>query len=162
MCIRDSGYTVSRMAIINGHSLHMANLAVVASHSVNGVSNLHSNILRESLFHDFYKIWPNKFKNVTNGIASRRWLYQSNPQLNNYIRELIGDGFMHDMTQLKKLLPYQNDKQVLEQLAKIKLENKRSFAEYIQEPVSYTHLDVYKRQVLLPAGSPLLHCLPAR
>ena len=80
------GYTVSRMAIINGHSLHMANLAVVASHSVNGVSNLHSNILRESLFHDFYKIWPNKFKNVTNGIASRRWLYQSNPQLNNYIR----------------------------------------------------------------------------
>ena len=148
------------MAIINGHSLHMANLAVVASHSVNGVSNLHSNILRESLFHDFYKIWPNKFKNVTNGIASRRWLYQSNPQLNNYIRELIGDGFMHDMTQLKKLLPYQNDKQVLEQLAKIKLENKRSFAEYIQEhtgqvvdpnslfDVQVKRLHEYKRQHL--------------
>ena len=154
------GYTVSRMAIINGHSLHMANLAVVASHSVNGVSNLHSNILRESLFHDFYKIWPNKFQNVTNGIASRRWLYQSNPQLNNYIRELIGDGFMHDMTQLKKLLPYQDDKQVLEQLAKIKLENKRSFAEYIQEhtgqvinpnslfDVQVKRLHEYKRQHL--------------
>ena len=154
------GYTVSRMAIINGHSLHMANLAVVASHSVNGVSNLHSNILRESLFHDFYKIWPNKFQNVTNGIASRRWLYQTNPQLNNYIRELIGDGFMHDMTQLKKLLPYQNDKQVLEQLAKIKLENKRSFAEYIQEhtgqvidpnslfDVQVKRLHEYKRQHL--------------
>ena len=133
---------------------------MVASHSVNGVSNLHSNILRESLFHDFYKIWPNKFQNVTNGIASRRWLYQSNPQLNNYIRELIGDGFMHDMTQLKKLLPYQNDKQVLEQLAKIKLENKRSFAEYIQEhtgqvidpnslfDVQVKRLHEYKRQHL--------------
>ena len=93
------GYTVSRMAIIiNGHSLHMANLAWSLPTASTAYPICTSNILRESLFHDFYKIWPNKFKNVTNGIASRRWLYQSNPQLNNFIRELIGDGFMHDMT----------------------------------------------------------------
>lgn len=65
------------MAIINGHSLHMANLAVVASHGVNGVSGLHSNIHCANRCSTISKIWPNKFQNVTNGIASRRWLYQS-------------------------------------------------------------------------------------
>ena len=127
------GYTCSRMAIIDNHSIRMANLSVVGSHSVNGVSSLHSEILKNDLFNDFYKIQPYKFKNVTNGIASRRWLYQSNPRLNNYIKDLIGDGFMHDMEQLQKLMPYQNDKQVLEQLAKIKLANKQDFAAYIKE-----------------------------
>lgn len=154
------GYTVSRMAIIHEHQIRMANLCIAGSHSVNGVSTLHSNILKDSLFHDFYKIQPYKFKNVTNGIASRRWLYQSNPRLNNYIKELIGDGFMHDMSQLKKLLPYQNDKQVLEQLSKIKLANKEDFAQYIKDhtgqiidphsvfDVQVKRLHEYKRQHL--------------
>ena len=154
------GYTVSRMAIVNGHSIRMANLSIVGSHSVNGVSTLHSNILKDSLFHDFYKIQPYKFHNVTNGIASRRWLYQSNPRLNNYIKELIGDGFMHDMTQLQKLMDYKDDKQVHEQLAKIKLANKQDFAAYIKEhtgqvidpnsifDVQVKRLHEYKRQHL--------------
>ncbi len=154
------GYTVSRMAIIHEHQIRMANLCIAGSHSVNGVSTLHSNILKDSLFHDFYKIQPYKFKNVTNGIASRRWLYQSNPRLNNYIKELIGDGFMHDMSQLKKLLPYQTDKQVLEQLSKIKLANKEDFAQYIKDhtgqiidphsvfDVQVKRLHEYKRQHL--------------
>ena len=154
------GYTVSRMAIVNGHSIRMANLSIVGSHSVNGVSTLHSNILKDSLFHDFYKIQPYKFHNVTNGIASRRWLYQSNPRLNNYIKELIGDGFMHDMTQLQKLMDYKDDKQVHEQLAKIKLANKQDFAAYIKEhtgqvidpnsmfDVQVKRLHEYKRQLL--------------
>lgn len=154
------GYTVSRMAIIHEHHIRMANLCIAGSHSVNGVSTLHSNILKDSLFHDFYKIQPYKFKNVTNGIASRRWLYQSNPRLNNYIKELIGDGFMHDMSQLKKLLPYQTDKQVLEQLSKIKLANKEDFAQYIKDhtgqiidphsvfDVQVKRLHEYKRQHL--------------
>ena len=154
------GYTVSRMAIIHDHSIRMANLSIVGSHSVNGVSALHSEILKNDLFHDFYKIQPYKFCSVTNGIASRRWLYQSNPRLTNLIKDLIGDGFLHDMEKLKKLLPYQNDKQVLEQLAKIKLENKKDFAAYIKEQtgqiidpnsifdVQVKRLHEYKRQHL--------------
>ncbi len=154
------GYTVSRMAIIDNHTIRMANLCITGSHSVNGVSTLHSNILKESLFHDFYKIQPYKFQNVTNGIASRRWLYQSNPRLNNYIKELIGDGFMHDMSQLKQLLPFQNDKQVHEQLRKIKLANKQDFVAYVKEhtgqvidpnsvfDVQVKRLHEYKRQHL--------------
>lgn len=154
------GYTVSRMAIIDNHQIRMANLSIVGSHSINGVSELHSSILKESLFHDFYKIQPTKFQNVTNGIASRRWLYQSNPRLNDFITELIGDGFMHDMSQLEKLLPYQNDKQVHERLQSIKLENKKDFAEYIKQhtgqiidpnsvfDVQVKRLHEYKRQQL--------------
>ena len=154
------GYTISRMAIINNHQLRMANLAIVGSHSVNGVSKLHSDILKESLFNDFYKIQPNKFQNVTNGIASRRWMYQSNPRLNNFVKELIGDEFMHDMSKLQNLLPYQNDKQVHERLGKIKLANKEEFAEYIKEQtgqiinpnslfdVQVKRLHEYKRQHL--------------
>lgn len=154
------GYTVSQMAVINDHQIKMANLSIIGSHSVNGVSKLHSQILKDDLFRDFYKVEPDKFTNVTNGIASRRWLYQSNPKLNNYIKELIGDGFMHDMSQLSKLTKFQNDHQVLEQLAKIKLQNKKIFADYIKEhtgqvinpesifDVQVKRLHEYKRQHL--------------
>ena len=105
------GYTVSKMAIIRDHIIHMANLSIVGTHSINGVSQLHSDILRDDLFNYFYKVSPEKFNNVTNGIASRRWLYQANPRLTGLITQLIGDGFLHDMPQLKKLLPFQEDKQ---------------------------------------------------
>ena len=127
---------------------------------MSGVSALHSEILKDRVFNDFYKIYSSKFCNVTNGIASRRWLYQSNPRLNNYIKELIGDGFMHDMTQLQKLMDYKDDKQVHEQLAKIKLANKQDFAAYIKEhtgqvidpnsmfDVQVKRLHEYKRQHL--------------
>lgn len=154
------GYTISQMAIINDHQIKMANLSIVGSHSVNGVSSLHSKILVDDLFRDFYKVEPDKFTNVTNGIASRRWLYQSNPLLNDYIKELIGDGFMKDMSQLTSLLKLQDDKQVLEQLAKIKLKNKQSFAKQIHEmtgqvidpesifDVQVKRLHEYKRQHL--------------
>lgn len=125
------GYTVSQMAVINEHQIRMANLSIAGSHSVNGVSTLHSQILKDTLFRDFYKVTPGKFTNVTNGIAARRWLYQSNPKLNGFIKELIGDEFMTDMSQLSRLTKFQDDKQVLERLAKIKLENKKIFADYI-------------------------------
>ena len=154
------GYTVSRMAIVQEHQIRMANLSIVGSHSVNGVSSLHSDILKQTLFHDFYKIQPYKFQSVTNGIASRRWLYQSNPRLTGLIKELIGDEFMHDMPQLQKLLKYQDDKQVQQKLAAIKLANKQDFAEYIRQhtgqiidpnslfDVQVKRLHEYKRQHL--------------
>ena len=89
-----------RMAPLNDGYVRMANLAVYATHSTNGVSALHSEILKDSVFHDFYTEWPNKFKNVTNGIAHRRWLNQSNPELASLITELTGDGFIHDAAEI--------------------------------------------------------------
>ena len=100
------GYQVGRMAPLNDGFVKMANLAVVASHSVNGVSQLHSNILKETVFKDFYQVMPQKFKNVTNGIAHRRWLNQSNPELAAFLTETIGDGYIHDANELSKFLAY--------------------------------------------------------
>ena len=82
------------MAIINEGFVRMANLAVMASYKVNGVSALHSEILKKTVFHDYYTVTPYKFTNVTNGIAHRRWLNQSNPKLSSLITELIGDGYI--------------------------------------------------------------------
>ncbi len=127
------GYQVGRMAPLNDGYVKMANLAVIGSHTVNGVSALHSEILKDTVFHDFYTQMPEKFQNVTNGIAHRRWLNQSNPDLANLITELIGDGYIHDANELQKLLPYQNDNAVLEKLANIKRQNKIRLAEYVKQ-----------------------------
>ncbi len=105
---------VERMAIVSGGVVRMANLCVAGSHSVNGVSALHSEILKETVFNDFYTITPDKFKNVTNGIAFRRWICQSNPELTKFITELIGDKFITKSDELLKLRDYKDDKQVLE------------------------------------------------
>src|SRR5699024_723925 len=91
---------VERMAIMSNGVVRMANLCVASAHSVNGVSALHSEILKESVFHDFYMLTPNKFKNVTNGIAHRRWLCQSNPELTKLLEELIGGGFVYHADEL--------------------------------------------------------------
>ncbi len=127
------GYQVGRMAPLNDGFVKMANLAVIASHSVNGVSQLHSNILKETVFKDFYQVMPQKFKNVTNGIAHRRWLNQSNPELAAFLTETIGDGYIHDANQLSKFLSYKNDKAALEKLETIKFHNKQRLAEYIKK-----------------------------
>ncbi len=154
------GYQVGRMAILNDGIVKMANMAVIGSHSVNGVSKLHSEILKETVFKDFYDVMPDKFKNVTNGIAHRRWLNQSNKGLADFITELIGDGFVKDASKLKGLLKFKNDKDVLEKLEKIKLENKKRMAKYIKKnngidvdpysifDVQVKRLHEYKRQHL--------------
>ena len=121
-----------RMAPLCDGYVRMANLAVLASHSTNGVSELHSEILKDSVFHDFYTEMPQKFKNVTNGIAHRRWLNQANPKLAALITELTGDGYIHDATQLEKLMAYKDDAAVLEKLEAIKLSNKQRLAEYVK------------------------------
>ena len=123
---------IAYMAPISDGYVKMANLAVIGSHSVNGVSELHSEILKKDLFHDFYAQMPQKFGNVTNGIAHRRWLNQSNPGLAAFLQETIGDGFTRHAEQLLGLLPYQNDSAALEKLAKIKYDNKVRLARYVE------------------------------
>ena len=124
---------VERMAIMSNGVVRMANLCVASAHSVNGVSALHSEILKESVFHDFYMLTPNKFKNVTNGIAHRRWLCQSNPELTKLLEELIGGGFVYHADELLKLREYKDDPSVLEALERIKRHNKEAFAEHVKK-----------------------------
>lgn len=151
---------VSYNAILSNGQIKMANLCLAASHTVNGVSALHSEILKNDVFHDAYVMTPNKFTNVTNGITYRRWLCQANPLLSNYITELIGDGFKKDATQLKKLEEFKGNKEVLDNWMKIKRENKVMLANYIKEAngidvdpdsifdVQVKRLHEYKRQLL--------------
>ena len=151
---------VERMAVMSNGVVRMANLCVASSHSVNGVSALHSEILKDTVFHDFYTLSPNKFKNVTNGIAHRRWLCQSNPELTNLLKELIGDGFIYRADELLKLRDYKDDESVLKELERIKTHNKERFAEQVYkksgvklDPTSVFDVQVkrlheYKRQHL--------------
>lgn len=127
-----------RMAPLCDGYVKMANLAVLAGHSTNGVSALHSEILKDNVFHDFYTEMPNKFKNVTNGIAHRRWLNQSNPELAGLITELTGDGYIHDAAQLEKLMAFKDDSSVLKRLGEIKLHNKQRLADYIKRTQGQT------------------------
>lgn len=119
---------ISQMAIIAHNKVRMANLSVAASNTVNGVSALHSDILKKTVFHDYYKAMPYKFTNVTNGIAHRRWLCYSNPGLTSLIEECIGDGFKKDPEKLSDLLKFKDDTSVLERLEAIKAENKLRFS----------------------------------
>jgi len=151
---------VERVAIISGGMVKMANLCVAACHTVNGVSKLHSKILVDELFKDYVTLTPDKFTNVTNGIAHRRWLCQANPALTKYITELIGDGFVKDAMELEKLMQFENDSVVLENFAKIKLENKVRFSNYLKDTAGFAldpnsifdmqvkRLHEYKRQHL--------------
>ena len=133
MALTNDFEITERNAIIQNGMIHMANLCVAASHSVNGVSRLHSNILKDSLFNDYYKMTPEKFKNVTNGIAHRRWLCQANPLLSSYITELIGDGFVSDASILSELEKFKGDKAVLTRLDEIKHSNKVRLSNHIKD-----------------------------
>ncbi|MBS7389909.1 MAG: glycogen/starch/alpha-glucan family phosphorylase, partial [Oscillospiraceae bacterium] len=151
---------VERMAIMSNGVVRMANLCVVGSHSVNGVSALHSEILKETVFSDFYALTPSKFKNVTNGIAHRRWLCQSNPRLTEYTQSLIGDGFVKNADELSNLRKFIDDKKVLAKIGEIKHDNKQQFAAYVKKTtgveldpdsifdVQVKRLHEYKRQNL--------------
>lgn len=153
-------YAVSSMSIVQNRGIKMANLCVVGSHSVNGVSKLHSQIIKDDLFHLFYDVWPEKFTNVTNGIASRRWLLQANPRLTKFISARIGEGYLKDFSQLSQLKTFAEDPDTLKELAQVKRENKLSFAGFVQKQYGITldpesifdaqvkRLHEYKRQHL--------------
>ncbi len=128
----DADY-VERTAIISGGIVRMANLCVAACHCVNGVSQLHSEILKNSLFNDYYRLTPEKFTNVTNGIAHRRWLCSANPELTKFISGKIGNGFKHHAEELEKLAAFADDKTVLAEIGKIKRSNKVRFSNYVKD-----------------------------
>ena len=127
---------VERTAIIQSGVIRMASLCVAACHTVNGVSKLHSEILVKELFADYAKMTPEKFTNVTNGIAHRRWLCQANPELTSYLTELIGKGFIKNAGELEKLMEYKDDGAVLDRLQAIKRQNKVRFADYVKDKTS--------------------------
>ena len=151
---------VERTAVIQNGIIRMANLCVAACHTVNGVSKLHSEILVNELFRDYAKMTPEKFTNVTNGIAHRRWLCQANPALTSYLTELIGAGFVKNAEELEKLMAFKDDETVIQRLEEIKRGNKLRFADYVKENTGITldpdsifdmqvkRLHEYKRQHL--------------
>ena len=122
---------IDYMAIIGDNQVRTANICAYTCHAINGVSKLHSEIIKDSVFHDYYLFKPQAFKNVTNGIAYRRWLLASNPGLCKLLDETIGDGYKHDASDLTKLNKYADDKTVLKKLNEIKLANKKDFASYL-------------------------------
>jgi len=151
---------IERMAILSHGRVRMANLAVIGSYKVNGVSALHSKIIKESIFKDFAEIMPDKFTNVTNGIAHRRWLCQSNPELTNLLTDCIGDGFVLNAEELKKFKAFENDAGVLEKMLQIKKTKKLQLADYVKKhnniiidpdslfDVQAKRMHEYKRQLL--------------
>lgn len=124
---------INYMAILGDNQVRMANICCYVCHSINGVSKLHSQIIKDSVFHDYYLYKPQAFKNVTNGIAYRRWLLASNPGLTKLLSETIGEGFKHDASQLTKLNAFKNDKTVLKALEDVKKANKVEFASYLEK-----------------------------
>ena len=121
------------MALIGDNQVRMANICTYTANSINGVSKLHSEIIKESVFHDYYLYKPQAFKNVTNGIAYRRWLLASNPELCKLLDETVGTGYKHDASDLSKLNKFAEDKTVLKRLNEIKLDNKKNFAAYLEK-----------------------------
>ncbi len=125
-----------RMSIIGEDGercVRMAHLAIVGSHSVNGVSALHSEILKNELFHDFYQLWPERFNNKTNGITQRRWLKYCNPWLADLISSKIGDGWTTNLYELKKLIPFAEDSEFQQMWIEVKRANKQKLADYIRK-----------------------------
>ena len=151
---------ISRMAIVAYNQVRMANLSIVGSHTVNGVSRLHSDILKQTIFHDFYKMSPWKFTNVTNGVVHRRWLNSANPELASFLDELIGSEFREDALNLNKLCAYRDDSAALARISEIKHRNKERFAYYAYQKcgrrldpnsifdVQIKRMHEYKRQLL--------------
>ena len=153
--------TDSSLAIIDQNQVvHMAHMDIHFSHSTNGVAALHTQILKESELAGFYQMYPNKFNNKTNGITFRRWLLKCNPALTSEIESLIGSGFKKDASELKKLLNYTDDAEVLKKLSCIKKSNKEALASWLEDKqgiklntnamfsIQSKRLHEYKRQQL--------------
>ncbi|ABR49095.1 glycogen/starch/alpha-glucan phosphorylase [Alkaliphilus metalliredigens QYMF] len=151
---------ITEMAIISYHEIHMAKLCIVGSFSLNGVAKLHSEILKETVFNDFYDIYPEKFKSITNGVTHRRFLLKANPGLSKLITSSIGDEWIKDASRLKELESFAKDKGFQEALAKTRLINKEALAHDIMSQlgikvdtssifdVHVKRLHEYKRQLL--------------
>ncbi|MBQ4312758.1 MAG: glycogen/starch/alpha-glucan family phosphorylase, partial [Clostridia bacterium] len=154
------GDEARKYRIIDGGDIHMARLAIYATHSTNGVAQLHTDILMQDVLRDWYELYPERFNNKTNGITQRRWLALSNPALASFITERIGDGWITDLNELKKLEKYADDNAALTEFARIKRENKCRLAEFVLRregvkldpdfvfDIQVKRLHEYKRQLL--------------
>lgn len=150
----------STAIIDRNDTVHMAHIDIHYSFSVNGVAALHTEILKNSELHNFYRLYPEKFNNKTNGITFRRWLLHCNPLLTEFLDETIGEGYKKDASELEKLLAYQEDEKVLEKLLEIKQKNKEALSVYLKETqkleispdtifdIQIKRLHEYKRQQL--------------
>mgnify|MGYP006067002479 FL=1 len=150
----------STAIIDRNDTVHMAHIDIHYSFSVNGVAALHTEILKNSELHNFYRLYPEKFNNKTNGITFRRWLLHCNPLLTEFLDETIGEGYKKDASELEKLLAYQSDETVLEKLLEIKQKNKEALSTYLKETqnleispdtifdIQIKRLHEYKRQQL--------------
>ena len=150
----------STAIIDRNDTVHMAHIDIHYSFSVNGVAALHTEILKNSELHNFYRLYPEKFNNKTNGITFRRWLLHCNPLLTEFLDETIGEGYKKDASELEKLLAYQDDEKVLEKLLEIKQKNKEALSTYLKETqdleispdtifdIQIKRLHEYKRQQL--------------
>lgn len=159
--------TIRKLSLIEEEpvkSVRMANLAIIGAHSVNGVSALHTEILKKDVFKEFYQLYPERFNNRTNGISPRRWLMLCNPRLSELLTEAIGPGWKNDLTKLSKLNKMTEDKSLLSDLADVKRLNKEEFVKYVADslhknlnPDSIFDFQVkrfheYKRQLLNALG----------
>ncbi len=156
----DKYYMVARVRPINNGVIHMARLAVLYSHSVNGVAEIHTEILKDDLFRDFYRIWPERFSNKTNGITPRRWFLYANPELTGMVDRLIGTNYHTNFNELEHLLDYVDDENVQREFLEIKAKRKEILASYIEKQtgivvdptsifdVQAKRLHAYKRQFL--------------
>lgn len=146
--------------IIDNGRIHMARLAIYATHSTNGVAQIHTEILKNNVLNEWFRIYPERFNNKTNGITQRRWLALCNRELAAFITDKIGKGWLYDLENLEKLLPYAEDEQALDSFVKIKKAKKQQLCEYIKEKEGVTlnpdfvfdvqvkRLHEYKRQLL--------------
>ncbi len=151
---------LARVSVINGGVVHMARLAVIGSHSINGVAKIHSGLLTSELFHDYYKIWPERFNNKTNGITPRRFLLYSNPELKQLLDETIGTEYHHDFSKIKKLMDHVDDVEVQDKFLAVKRRRKEILADYVRKTTDIDinvdsiidsqakRLHSYKRQLL--------------
>ena len=154
---------MNRMSLIEENQskyIRMANLSIIGSHSTNGVAELHSTILREKVFSDFHEMFPNRFNNKTNGITPRRWLKACNPELSKLITDYIGDSWVHDLSEIKKLQDHINDSDLIQRWKKIKTDNKILLSKHIKDSLDLEvdpnslfetqikRIHEYKRQVL--------------
>ena len=149
-----------RMSIIQGDLIHMAWMAIYGTHATNGVAALHTEILKEQELKEWYELFPERFQNKTNGVTQRRWMLLSNEQLSSLITELIGDKWITDLSELKKLEKYAEDEDILKRFLGIKHEKKLEFAKYMKEEqgveidpdsifdIQIKRLHEYKRQLL--------------
>jgi starch phosphorylase len=159
----DDREILARMSLIEEGPerwVRMAHLAIVGSHSVNGVAALHTQILQDVLFRDFHQFYPGKFKNITNGVTPRRWLLQANPPLSGLISDTIGSDWVCDLSQLRKLIPLAEDPQFRRAFSEAKLENKKRLARYVLRRMGlginprtlfdcqFKRMHEYKRQLL--------------